>query len=374
MKIGKRDFLLSGATAFLTGQFSMAPLANMQTGLKDAFKSRFLMGAAINTEIATHQHPDLTHIVKRDFNSITPENAMKWESVRSHTGEWTWGQADAFMAFAEANKLHAVGHCLAWHSQIPDSVFKTSSGDYIKPHELDSKIKNHVSTLVDRYKGKLAVWDAVNEAVGDDNKMRQSHYFNILGEQFIDKVFHYAHDADAKAHLIYNDYNNEQLGKRGATLELLKRLKKRGVPIQGVGMQLHLGINNPSIEDIEDSIEDYSELGLRVHITEMDIDVLPSIWNLPVADIAKRFDYSEEKDPFKYEITKSMDDQLARRYEAMFKLFIKHQEKIDRVTLWGVSDDTTWLNNFPVKGRTNYPLLFDRKHQTKEAYKKLLAL
>lgn len=375
MKPTRRQFLIGGGIAALATQINLpAMAAAAKTGLKEVYKDRFLVGAAINASIARGDHPDLTEIIKRDFSSITPENAMKWESVRTADGGWKWTDADKFVEFAETHKLHAVGHTLAWHSQIPDSVFKNEKGEYIKPAELSKKMEEHITTIVGRYKGKLPAWDAVNEAVGDDNQMRKSHYFNILGEEFIDKVFHLAHEVDPNAHLMYNDYNNENEGKRNATVDMVKRLQKRGVPIHGLGIQAHISVGGPSIEEIEKSIIAFHNLGLRVHFTELDIDVLPLVWNLPVAEISTRFEYKPERDPFKDGLSKEMNDQLSKRYEDLFKLFIKHKDKVDRVTLWGISDDATWLNDFPIKGRTSYPLLFDRKHQPKDAYYKILAL
>lgn len=373
--ISRRKFMLGSSIGLMASQLPLHAMAAAQkTGLKDAYKDRFLIGAAINASIARGEHEDITEIIKRDFSSLTPENAMKWESVRTTDGEWKWTDSDQFVNFATQHKLHAVGHTLAWHSQIPDSVFKNKNGEYIQPKELLKKMEEHITTIVGRYKGKLAAWDVVNEAVGDDNQMRKSHYYNILGEDFIDKAFHLAHEVDPKAHLMYNDYNIEKDGKREAALEMLKRLIKRGVPIHGLGIQGHIAVDGPSIADIEKSIVAYADLGLRVHFTELDIDVLPQVWNLPVAEISTRFDYKPERDPFKNGLSKEMNDKLSSRYEELFKLFIKHKDKIDRITLWGVSDDATWLNDFPIKGRTSYPLLFDRKHQPKDAYYKILAL
>lgn len=373
--LSRRNFVLGSGVGLMASQLKLSAMAAAEkVGLKDVYKDRFLIGAAINTSIASGKQADITEIIKRDFSSVTPENAMKWESVRTEDGGWKWEEADHFVNFATQHKLHAVGHTLAWHSQTPDSVFKNKNGDYIKPAELLKKMEEHITTIVGRYKGKLAAWDAVNEAVGDDNQMRKSHYYNILGEEFIDKAFHLAHEVDPKAHLMYNDYNIEKDGKREACLEMLKRLKKRGVPIQGLGIQGHIAVDGPSIADIEKSILAYADLGLRVHFTELDIDVLPQVWDLPVAEVSTRFDYKPERDPFKNGMSKEMNDKLSTRYEELFKLFIKHKDKIDRITFWGVSDDATWLNDFPIKGRTSYPLLFDRKHQPKDAYYKILAL
>lgn len=374
MTLNRRRFLINSSLATLLSPLASKVLADVRNGLKDTFKDRFLIGTAVNVDITRGKYPDITEIIKRNFSSITPENALKWESLRSKEGEWKWADADSFVAFGEAHKIHSVGHCLAWHSQIPDSVFKNNKGKYIKPAELRGKMTDHITTLVNRYKGKLAAWDVVNEAVGDDNVMRKSHYYKILGEEFIDLAFNLAHEVDPSAHLLYNDYNIEKDGKREAALALLGRLKKRGVPIQGVGIQGHIAIDGPSIADIEKSIEAYAKLGLRVHFTELDVDVLSREWDSPTADIATRFDYTSERDPYIKGMTKERNDQLSARYESLFKLFIKHKDKIDRVTFWGVSDDMTWLNDFPIKGRTNHPLLFDRTHQPKDVYFRLLQL
>lgn len=374
MTLNRRRFLINSSLAASLSPLGRTVFAEVRTGLKDTFKDRFLIGTAVNADITRGKYPDLTEIIKRNFSSITPENALKWESLRGKDGEWKWAEADSFVAFGQEHKIHSVGHCLAWHSQIPDSVFKNAKGSYIKPAELRSKMTDHITTLVSRYKGKLAAWDVVNEAVGDDNAMRKSHYFKILGENFIDLAFNLAHEIDPNAHLLYNDYNIEKDGKREAALALLGRLKKRGVPVQGVGIQGHIAIDGPSIADIEKSIEAYAKLGLRVHFTELDVDVLSREWDSPTADITTRFDYTPERDPYIKGMSKERNDQLSARYESLFKLFIKHKDKIDRVTLWGISDDMTWLNDFPIKGRTNHPLLFDRTHQPKDVYFRLLQL
>ena len=269
--------------------------------------------------------------------------------------------------------MHMVGHTLGWHSQIPESVFKNKDGSYISKEALAKKQQEHITTLVDRYKGKISAWDVVNEAVGDDNNMRTSHWYNIMGDDFLVNAFNLAHETDPKAHLMYNDYNNEQEGKRNATIEMLKRLQKRNVPIHGLGMQAHVGLAS-DMKIFEDSIIAYSQLGLRIHLTELDIDVLPSVWNLPVAEISTRFEYKPERDPYIKGLPKEIDEQLAKAYETLFKILIKHQDKVDRVTFWGVSDDASWLNGFPIPGRTNYPLLFDRNKQPKSAYFRLLDL
>jgi len=366
---------MSGATAAMIASIKLqaAEKAAAATGLKEAYKNDFLIGAALNVDIIRKQEPKLMGLLLKDFNSITPENCQKWEEIRNEDGTWNWEDSDALVNFGSKHNLYTVGHTLAWHSQIPDSVFKDKNGNYITKEALAKKQREHITTLVDRYKGKIAAWDVVNEAVGDDNKMRESHWYKILGDDFMVNAFNLAHETDPKAHLLYNDYNNEQKAKRAATIEMLKRLQARGAPIHGVGMQAHIGLAS-TIKDFEDSILAYSKLGLRISLTELDIDVLPSVWNLPVAEVSTRFEYKPERDPYIKGLPKDIDKKLAKAYESLFKILIKHREKIDRVTFWGVSDDASWLNNFPIAGRTNYPLLFDREHQPKSAYFRLLDL
>ncbi len=376
MNISRRHLLaMGGTTAALVAaaKLQAAEKAAAATGLKEAYKDDFLIGAALSARIIRAQDPKLAALINKDFNSITPENCMKWGEVRNEDGSWKWQDADAFVEFGSKHNLHMVGHTLGWHSQIPDSVFKNKDGSYISKDELAKKQKEHITTIVERYKGKLAAWDVVNEAVGDDGKMRDSHWYKIMGDDFLLNAFNLAHEVDPKAHLMYNDYNNERADKRQVTIEMLKRLQKRGAPIHGLGMQAHVGLET-NMQDFEDSILAYSALGLKIHLTELDIDVLPSVWNLPVAEISTRFEYKPERDPYIKGLPKEIDEKLAKAYEALFKILIKHRDKVDRVTFWGVSDDASWLNDFPIKGRTNYPLLFDRQQQPKAAYFRLLDL
>ncbi len=377
MNISRRQlFALTGAGLAMSqaARLNAATKALEQTGLSKAYKDNFLIGAALNAHITQGKDEKLTALIAREFNSITPENCMKWGVLRDAEGQWNWTDADSFVAFGTKHNLHMVGHTLVWHSQIHDQVFKNADGSYISKEALQKKMEEHIRTLAGRYKGKLAAWDVVNEAVGDDNKMRDSHWYKIMGDDFIYNAFALAHEVDPKAHLMYNDYNIERTGKREATIDMLKRLKKRGMPIHGLGIQGHLGIDTPPIDEIEKSIIEFAKLGLRVHFTELDIDVLPSVWDLPVAEVSTRFEYKPERDPYIKGLPQAMQDKLAKRYEDLFKLFIKHSDKIDRVTFWGVSDDASWLNGFPIPGRTNYPLLFDRQQQPKDAYFRLLDL
>lgn len=377
MAISRRRFITNVGSMALISQLSSNAFAKavQRTGLKQYYADDFHIGAALGGRILAGDK-ELEAILVREFDSISPENCLKWGSLRTADGGWNWQEADTYVDLGMRNHMYIVGHCLAWHSQIPDSVFKDASGNYISADELTKKMQEHIHTVVDRYSGKIDAWDAVNEAIADSegNPMRTSHYFNILGEKFIDIAFHSARESDPDVQLIYNDYSIESGNKHRTCMDLLKRLLKRGVPVQGVGIQAHFNIDSPDVSQIEKAIVDFASLGLRVHFTELDMDVLPNVWNLPVADISTRFEYKPERDPYTQGLPKEIEDKLAVRWESIFKVFIKHRDKIDRVTTWGISDDGSWLNNFPIRGRTNYPLLFDRKHQPHEAYYKLLAL
>lgn len=377
MNISRRQLLtLTGTGIAMTqaSKLSAATKAMEHTGLKATFQDNFLIGAALNAGLTQDKDPRMTALITKEFNSITPENCMKWGVLRDAQGQWNWTDADSFVDFGTKHKLHMVGHTLVWHSQIQDEVFKNADGSYISKAALQKKMEEHITTLAGRYKGKLAAWDVVNEAVGDDLKMRDSHWYQIMGDDFIYNAFSLANEVDPKAHLMYNDYNIERTGKREATIEMLKRLKKRGMPIHGLGIQGHVGIDTPSVAEIEKSIIEFAKLGLRIHFTELDVDVLPSVWDLPVAEVSTRFEYKPERDPYTKGLPQEMQDKLAKRYEDLFKVFIKHSDKIDRVTFWGVTDDASWLNGFPIPGRTNYPLLFDRQLQPKDAYFRVLDL
>lgn len=376
MTLSRRHFLVGTAA-------SLAAVAHLKTsalaaalkssGLRDLYRDDFFVGTILSARSFEQKNTALLSLIAREFSAVTPENAMKWEAIRPQMNEWRWDIADQMVAFAEQHKMHMVGHTLVWHSQVPAQVFLNEKGE---AHGRDALLKimaEHINTLVGRYKGRIATWDVVNEAVEDSGEWRQTSWFKGVGEDYIEQAFRLAHKADPKAHLVYNDYNTFMPTKRDAIAAMAKALKAKGVPIHGLGMQGHIGIGRPELSQLEQTIETFAGAGVRVHVTELDVDVLPSVWEMS-AEIANRFEYKPEMDPFKDGLTKEMAEQLAERYEALFKLFLKHRDKIDRITLWGTSDDGSWLNGFPIPGRTNYPLLFDRQQQPKLAYQRVAAL
>lgn len=345
------------------------------TGLKDLYREDFRIGTAVSNRTLQLENRALLDLIAREFNAVTAENCMKWGEVHPEAGRWEWELPDRLVRFASAHGMYVLGHTLVWHSQTARDLFQApSGGGRISRDDLLRKMEEHIRTLVGRYKGKVAAWDVVNEAVDEDKGWRRSPWLEILGPEFLERGFRWAHEVDPAARLLYNDYNMHNPGKAKFVAEFVRDFKKRGVPIHGVGMQAHVMLDSPTIAELEASILLFAGAGVQVHITELDVDVLPGREGSATAEISTRVGYAAELNPWPDGLPAEMERRLARRYEELFRLFLKHRDKIDRITTWGTSDDESWKNNFPVPGRTNYPLLFDRKQQPKAAYRAVAAL
>ncbi|MBN1953262.1 MAG: endo-1,4-beta-xylanase [Bacteroidales bacterium] len=340
--------------------------------IQESYQGYYLIGTAISTRSLGNE--TACKIAGHQFNSITPENSMKWEKIHPSPGEYNFGPSDRFVEFGEKNRMHLVGHVLIWHQQTPEWVFLDESGNQVTREELLRRMEEHITTVVSRYKGRIHSWDVVNEAIDDDGSFRQNNWAKIIGEDYVQKAFEFAREADSNAILIYNDYSLPTPEKRDGVLKLIKGLQEKGIRVDAIGMQGHYHLDYPDLDDLEASIVAFAELGCKVHFTEMDINVLP----LPVentgADIALNFAYDEYLNPWPDGLPDSVETALAERYAAFFKLFNKHKDKIDRVTLWGIQDGSSWLNYWPVQGRSNYPLLFDRDYKPKKAFYSVLEL
>ena len=334
------------------------------TRLKEALNGKFLIGTALNAGQIMGRSPQEIDVVKENFNSIVAENVMKSGRIQPQQGEFNFSLADEFVEFGERNDMHIHGHTLIWHSQAPDWFFVDKEGNDVSREVLIQRMKEHISTVVGRYKGRVHSWDVVNEAILDDGSYRESKFYEILGKDFIKLAFQFAHEADPDAELFYNDYSMSNSGKREGVVKMVKELKKEGIPIDGIGMQGHIGLNNPSLEEFEKSLTAFGELG-KVTISELDLSVLPSPWGDAGAEISKNFEYEDKMNPFKEGLPENVQEQFKGRYLDFFELFLKHQDNISRVTLWGVNDGNSWKNNWPVRGRTDYPLLFDRDNNPK---------
>jgi len=340
--------------------------------LSKLYENDFYIGTAVSTSKLADSTYSAT-IVKH-FNSVTAENVMKWEKIHPQPGVYNFAAADSFMAFAEKNNMHIVGHVLVWHSQTPDWVFQDAKGKLVNRDTLLNRMHDHINTIVGRYKGRVHCWDVVNEAIGDDSEMRKSQWYNIIGDDYVQKAFEYAHNADSSAMLIYNDYSLPTASKRNAVVQLIKKLQSKGIKVDRVGMQGHYHLDYPFLYELDSSIAAFANLGVKVSITELDINILPFPSEKFDADIGMKFEMNDSLNPYVNGLPDSMQVVLANRYADFFNIFLKYKENIDRVTLWGINDGQSWLNYWPIPGRTNYPLLFDREYQPKQAFWKLVEL
>lgn len=342
--------------------------ARESDALKDIFKSDFLIGAALNRRQFSEEDKRALPIIEAHFNSITPENQLKWQYVHPSPGKYDFTGADQYVAFGEKHRMVVIGHTLVWHRQTPDWVFQDENNKPVDRDTLLARMKEHIQTVVGRYKGRIKGWDVVNEAVDADGSMRKSPWMRIIGEDYVAKAFQFAHEADPGAELYYNDYSLDDAPKRAGAVRLIEELKKQNIPIAGIGLQGHNRLDWPSVAEQDITISTFAKLGLRVNITELDVDVLPVV-SEEIGPTLKLTDELQAKlNPFRNGLTPSVSAAQAKRYGEIFNVYLKHRNVIDRVTLWGVTDADTWLNNWPVRGRTNYPLLFDRTGKPKEAF------
>lgn len=316
--------------------------------LKDKYKDYFMIGTAVSRS-TMKSHAD---IIKNHFNCITCENEMKYSSVSLGEERYNFKIADEIMEFAVNNNLEVRGHTFVWHNQTPEWVFRNTNREHLL-----ERVKNHITQLGGRYQDHIFAWDVVNEAIEDKEGqvLRNSKWLEILGDRFMDDIFTIARDVLPEAKLFYNDYNETNPEKREKIYQTIKGMKERGIPVDGIGLQCHHNIYEPLADDLKKTIELYAKLDVRLHITEMDVSL---------------FEFNDRKSIDKP--TAELIEKQASTYENSFKIFREYKDIIDCVTLWGVADDTTWLDNFPVWNRKNWPLLFDEMHNPKEALYRIL--
>jgi len=352
--------------------FFALPPASAQPTLKDAFANTFRIGAALNPSQFLEQNTNSVALIKSQFNSITPENVLKWEPVHPKPDTFDFEPADRYVAFGEKYGMFIIGHTLVWHNQTPRWVFQDDKGNALAREALLRRMHEHISKVVGRYKGKIAGWDVVNEAVDDNGNLRRSPWFRIIGEDYIIKAYQFAHEADPKAELYYNDYDLEKEPKRNGVIALVKKLQAAGIPIAAVGNQAHYKLDSPPLAQVDATMTALSKLGVKVNITELDINVLPAPNQFSGAEVSQRFDPAKGLDPYTNGLPDEIQQKLAKRYADLFQIFLKHRDSVTRVTFWGVTDADSWLNFFPIRGRTNYPLLFDRQGRPKPAYRAVI--
>jgi endo-1,4-beta-xylanase len=344
--------------------------------LKEVYKDAFLLGVAVNPSITSGADKASQDIVLKHFNSITVENVMKAALINPQPGVYNWGPADDYVAFGEKNKMFIVGHTLVWHNQVPAWFFNNAEGKPNTKDEQIERLRSHIQAVAGRYVGRVNAWDVVNEVMGEDGNYRSTSWVNAVGngDTLVKYAFKFAAQYAPNTELYYNDFNAWRPSKRDGIVRMIKMLQKEGIRIDGVGIQGHWGLNYPKTKYIEDAIDAYAACGVKVMITELDVDVLPltkegQIIGQGMAD--KQFQLEEFKtflDPYQKGLPDSMQKALALRYAELFSIFYKRRDKIARVTLWGVHDGMNWKNDYPVPGRMNYPLLWDRQHKPKPAF------
>jgi endo-1,4-beta-xylanase len=342
--------------------------------LKEAYQGRFVIGAAITREQVLGKRPELDALLREHFNSITPENLLKWSNLQPRPGVFTFEAADAYVSYGERLGMNIIGHTLVWHEQTPAWVFQDEQGMRLGREALLARLRTHIQTVVGRFRGRIHGWDVVNEAVAGNGELRRSPWLEIIGEDYLAKAFEYAREADPKAELYYNDYGVEYPAKRRGAVALLKRLQQRGVRVDGVGIQGHYRLSEPSLEQVDATIRELAGLGLKVMITELDVNLLPTPGKEAGADVNLRFAADPKWDPYAAGLPAAEQAKLAARYAGLFEVFLRNDAFIERVTFWGLHDGGTWLNGWPIKGRTNHPLLFDRAYRPKPALEAVLAV
>jgi endo-1,4-beta-xylanase len=351
-------------------------------GLKDAYAGAFLIGTAVNADIVSGKDAASAALVPRQFNAITAENAMKAEVVNPRPGVFDFAAADAFVDYGRRHGMFVVGHTLVWHNQTPDWFFVDAQG---RPNGRDAQIERmraHIQAVAGRYVGKVQAWDVVNEVIDEDGSYRNTKWVERVGDgdELVRQAFRFAAQYAPDAQLYYNDFNAWRPEKRDGIVRMVKMLQRDGIRIDGVGMQGHWGLDYPSQHDIEAAIDAYAALGVKVMITELDVDVLPLTKEGQVIGTGmahKQFQLPEFKrylDPYRDGLPADVQAQLRDRYAELFRLFWRKRDKLARVSVWGVDDGMSWKNDYPVPGRRNYPLLFDRERKPKPAFDAVLAV
>jgi len=348
--------------------------------LKESFKNEFLIGMAVNEEISSGQDSISQNIILKQFNAITPENVMKAERINPKPGVYNFKPADDFVAFGKKNKMFMIGHTLIWHNQTPDWFFQDKNG---KPNTKEAQMeqmRSYIETIAGRYAGKVQAWDVVNEVLDENGSYRPTTWVNSIGngDTLVKNAFKFTNKYAPNTELYYNDFNAWRPTKRDGIMRMVRMLKKEGVRIDGIGIQGHWGLNYPKKEYIEAAIDSFASLGVKVMITELDIDVLPLTKEGQVIGtglLHPQYELEEFKaflDPYRNGLPMNVEQQLANRYAELFEIFYKKRDKIARVALWGLHDGMSWKNDYPIANRMNYPLLYDRNKKPKKALNAIL--
>ncbi len=339
--------------------------------LAEAFAPHFRVGAALSPDTFQGSDAAAVSVVEKQLNQISPENVLKWAEVHPQPEVYRFDLTDAYVEFGEQHGMQVHGHVLVWHQQTPDWVFRDDGGQ-ISAEALWTRLEEHITQVAGRYGGRIQYWDVVNEAFEDSGSLRDTPWRQILGEDYIAEVFALADRLLPDSKLVYNDYSLFLPNKRDAVVALVNDLKARNIRVDAVGMQGHYNLNRPRPDEVEAALTAYAGAGVEVLITELDLDVLPSERSVQGADLDDTEAYHARLNPYAGCLPKDVDEAIAAHWARLFRTFVDHADVISSVTFWGVSDGYSWLNDWPVRGRTNYPLLFDRNHQPKTAFESVV--
>lgn len=343
--------------------------AETAPALKDVFAGRFHVGVAVAQRDLEEQDPRVEAFIGKHFDSMTPENLLKWSLVHPEPDRYDFAPADRFVEFGEQHGMFLVGHTLVWHNQTPDWVFEDATGAPLQREALIERMRTHIHTVVGRYQGRIHGWDVVNEAIDDDGSLRDTSWRRIIGDDYLQLAYRFAAEADPGAKLYYNDYNTHLKAKRAGIVRLVNSLKAAGCRVDAIGMQCHWALDYPTLEQAEQTIHDFADCAGKVMVTELDVNVLPRPGQQQGADVTLRAERSSMLDPYRGGLPESIAEAQAERYGDFLRLFLRHSDVIDRVTFWGLDDGRSWHNNWPVRGRTAHSLLFDRSLEPKRAFK-----
>lgn len=329
--------------------------ARQDAALKDLMPKGMVIGVAISQRQSDGTDTAGVDLITKQFNQISPENLLKFQSVHPAADRYVFEAQDRYVQFGLDRKMQVVGHNLIWHQQTPAWVFQGADGKPADRETLLTRMRDHIHTVVGRYKGKIHGWDVVNEAIDEDGTLRKAPWHDGIGDDYVAKAFEFAHEADPDAELYYNDYNLEKPAKRAGVIRLVKDLQARGLRIDGIGNQGHWQLETPTTAEIETALTDLHSTGLKVMYSELDINLLPPAGRGADPAVAN---------PYAAGLPDEKQQALATRYAGIFGVFMAHHDWISRVTFWGLSDADSWLN----RGRANYPLLWDRQRQPKPAF------
>lgn len=343
-------------------------------GLKDVVGDRFTLGVAANGEQMAGRDSIGVAIIKRHFNSLVAENVFKCQFTHPEKDRYDFAGADSLMAFAEANGMEVIGHCLVWHSQNAPWFFVDSLGNEVSPEELHQRMIDHITTVVTRYKGRIKGWDVCNEVIVETGGLRDSPYSRAFGYDFIYEAIELTHKLDPDAEIYINDYGMTNPGRRAGYLALIDTIRSRGLRLDAVGLQGHMGVDFPDSASVVQTLDDFKRIGMPVMITEWDMGSLPTLTqsaNVTVGDELPNA--TPETDIYRNGLPDSVSVVWNHRMRMFWDIFMSHSDNIKRVTIWGVRDGDSWKNDFPVLGRKDYPLFFDRDGEPKTFVKDILS-